>query len=109
MSVRAAPSPTALSPRAEHPFSAIPAAYPFAPVRWLMWDTFRSDERIGRVSAPILALHGERDRVVPISFGERLFALANEPKRMVRFPRGDHVNLDEHGAAKVVREFLAER
>ena len=52
---------------------------------------------------------GERDRVVPISFGVRLFALANEPKRMVRFPRGDHVNLDEHGAAKVVREFLAER
>ena len=70
------------------------AAYPFAPVRWLMRDTFRSDERIGRVSAPILALHGERDRVVPISFG-------------VRFPRGGHVNLDEHGAAKVVREFLA--
>jgi fermentation-respiration switch protein FrsA (DUF1100 family) len=85
------------------------AAYPFAPVRWLMRDTFRSDERIGRVSAPILALHGERDRVVPISFGERLFALANEPKRMVCFPRGGHVNLDEHGAAKVVREFLAER
>jgi hypothetical protein len=85
------------------------AAYPFAPVRWLMRDTFRSDERIGRVSAPILALHGERDRVVPISFGERLFALANEPKRMVRFPRGGHVNLDEHGAAKVVREFLEER
>jgi hypothetical protein len=47
--------------------------------------------------------------VVPISFGERLFALANEPKRMVRFPRGGHVNLDEHGAAKVVREFLARR
>ncbi len=84
------------------------AAYPFVPVRWLMRDTFRSDERIGRVSAPILALHGERDGVVPISLGERLFALANQPKRMVRFPRGDHVNLDEHGAAKVVREFLTQ-
>src|ERR1039458_2645644 len=69
--------------------------------------SFRSDERIGRVSAPILALHGERERVGPLSVRERLFALANEPKRMVRFPRGDHVNLDEHGAAKVVTEFLA--
>jgi hypothetical protein len=85
------------------------AAYPIAPVRWLMRDTFRSDQRIGRVSAPILALHGERDRVVPISFGERLFALTNEPKRMVRFPQGAHLNLDEHGAAKVVKEFLAEQ
>ena len=37
------------------------AAYPFAPVRWLMKDTFRSDRRIVRVKAPILVLHGERD------------------------------------------------
>jgi len=26
----------------------------------------------------------------------------------VRFPQGGHVDLDDHGAAKVVREFLAE-
>jgi fermentation-respiration switch protein FrsA (DUF1100 family) len=83
------------------------AAYPFAPVRWLIKDTFRSDARIARVSAPLLVMHGERDRIVPISFGERLFALAREPKRMVRFPQGGHVNLDDHGAAKVVKEFLA--
>jgi fermentation-respiration switch protein FrsA (DUF1100 family) len=83
------------------------AAYPFAPVRWMLKDTFRSDQRIARVSAPILALHGEGDRVVPISLAERLFALAREPKRMVRFPQGDHVNLDDYGAAKVVKEFLA--
>ena len=83
------------------------AAYPFAPVRWLMKDTFHSDERIGRVSAPLLVLHGEQDRIVPIRFGERLFALANEPKRMVRFPQGGHVNLDGFGAPKAVKEFLA--
>jgi fermentation-respiration switch protein FrsA (DUF1100 family) len=82
-------------------------AYPFAPVRWLMKDTWRSDLRIGRISAPLLVLHGERDTIVPISFGERLFALAPEPKRFVRFPQGAHVNLDEHGAEKVVKEFLA--
>jgi hypothetical protein len=83
------------------------AAYPFAPVRWLMKDAFHSDRRIGRVHAPLLVLHGERDGVVPIRFGERLFALANEPKRMVRFPQGGHVNLDDHGAEKVVKAFLA--
>jgi hypothetical protein len=84
------------------------AAYPFAPVRWLMKDKFRSDERIGRVAAPLLVLHGERDSIIPIKFAERLFALAREPKRFVRFPQGDHVDLDDHGAAKVVKEFLAE-
>lgn len=83
------------------------AAYPFAPVRWMMKDSFHSDRRIGRVSAPLLVLHGERDSIIPISFGERLFALAREPKRMVRFANGGHVNLDDQGAAQAVKEFLA--
>ena len=84
------------------------AAYPFVPVRALIKDAWHSDRRIGRVTAPVLVLHGERDRVVPIRFGEQLFALANEPKRMVRFPAGTHVDLDDHGAADVVKKFLAE-
>ena len=82
------------------------SAYPFIPVRWFIKDSFRSDERIGRVKAPLLVLHGEQDRIVPIRFGERLFALANEPKQMVRFPSGGHVNLDDHGAPDAVRVFL---
>jgi uncharacterized protein len=84
------------------------AAYPYAPVRWLIKDTWRSDRRIARVKAPILVLHGEQDAIVPIRFGERLFALAPEPKRMVRFPSGGHVNLDDYGASAVVKKFLAE-
>lgn len=83
------------------------AAYRFLPVRWLMLDTWRSDMRIVRIKAPLLVLHGEQDRIVPISYGERLFALANEPKRMARFPLGGHVNLDDFGAAKAIQEFLA--
>ena len=93
------------------PFTSIAdvgaAAYPFAPVRWLIKDAFHSDERILRVKTPLLVLHGERDRIVPIVFGERLFKLAREPKRMVRFPLGGHVNLDDYGAEAVVKEFLA--
>jgi fermentation-respiration switch protein FrsA (DUF1100 family) len=84
------------------------AAYPFVPVRWLAKDQWHSDERIGRIKAPLLVLRGEQDRIVPIRFSERLFALANEPKRMVRFPQGGHVNLDSFGAPKVIKEFLAE-
>jgi fermentation-respiration switch protein FrsA (DUF1100 family) len=82
------------------------AAYPFIPVRWFMRDPFYSDRRIAKVHAPILVLHGELDRIVPIRFGEKLFALANEPKRMERFPQGGHVNLDDHGAMDAVRAFL---
>ena len=45
---------------------------------------------------------------MPIAFGERLFALAREPKRMVRFRDGEHADLDGHGAVKAVKEFLAD-
>ena len=83
------------------------AAYPFAPVGWLMKDKFCSDERIASVAAPLLVMHGEQDRIVPIRFGKKLFALAREPKHFVRFPQGGHVDLDDHGAAKVVQAFLA--
>jgi fermentation-respiration switch protein FrsA (DUF1100 family) len=82
------------------------AAYPFVPVRWFIKDAFRSDQRIGRVKAPLLVLHGEQDRIIPIAFGEKLFALAGEPKQMVRFPSGGHVDLDDHGAADAVQTFL---
>src|SRR4029078_12901340 len=69
-------------------------AYWYLPVRLLMKDPFRSDQRIAKGTAPLFVVHGERDRVVPIALGERLFALANEPKRFVRFPAGTHVDLD---------------
>ena len=82
------------------------SAYPFVPVRWFIKDSFHSDERIGRVKAPLLVLHGELDRIIPIKFGERLFTLANEPKQMVRLPSGGHVDLDDHGAPDAVRAFL---
>jgi fermentation-respiration switch protein FrsA (DUF1100 family) len=84
------------------------AAYPFLPVRFLLKDSYRSDERIGGVSAPVLVIHGERDRVVPIEYGERLYALIRAPKKFVRFPEGGHVDLDQHGALDIIQSFLAE-
>ena len=73
-----------------------------------MKDPFHSDRRIAKVTVPVLILHGARDRVVPIALGERLYALANEPKRFVRLPNGGHNDLDGHGALSEVRAFLAE-
>ena len=83
------------------------SVYWFMPVRLLMKDQFRSDQRIGRVNVPILMLHGTNDHIVPLAFGERLFALANEPKSLVRFPGGGHVDLDSYGAQAATRPFIA--
>jgi uncharacterized protein len=83
------------------------AAYPFVPVRLLMKDQFRSDERIGAVTAPVLVLHGARDRIVPFAYGERLFGLIRAPKRLVRLPDADHNDHDDHGGLEAVRGFIA--
>jgi fermentation-respiration switch protein FrsA (DUF1100 family) len=85
------------------------AAYPFLPVRLMMHDQFRSDQRIAKVTAPVLVLHGARDEVVPIGYGERLYARIGAPKTFVRFPEGHHSDLDDHGATAAVREFLGGR
>lgn len=82
------------------------SAFPIFPVRWLMKDPFRSDLRIGRIKVPLLAMHGARDATIPIAFGERLFALANEPKQFVRFADGNHNDLDYFGASAVARRFI---
>ena len=77
------------------------------PVSLLMRDQFHSDQRIGRVHVPLLIMHGDKDPAINISFGERLFALAHEPKQFVRFRGGGHDNLDDFGAVETARQFLA--
>ncbi|MGA2044868.1 MAG: alpha/beta hydrolase [Roseiarcus sp.] len=69
------------------------AQYWMFPVRLLMRDQFHSDEKIGRVTAPLLIVHGSADRTIPIRFGERLFALANEPKTFMRIEGAGHLAL----------------
>jgi fermentation-respiration switch protein FrsA (DUF1100 family) len=94
----------------EAPYTSITdvaaSAFWFAPVRLLMRDQFRSDAQIARVKVPLLVMHGALDPTIPVAFGERLFALANEPKRFVRLARGSHNDLDNFGAIEIARNFI---
>jgi uncharacterized protein len=94
----------------EAPYTSImevaAGAFPFLPVRWLIRDQFRSDQRIARVTAPLLIMHGVHDATIPISLGERLFAIAHGPKQFVRFPEGSHNDLGNHGAIETARHFM---
>jgi uncharacterized protein len=80
--------------------------FPIVPVSLLMSDQFHSDRRIAEVNVPLLIMHGENDPAIPIAFGERLFALAHEPKQFVRFAGGGHNDLDRFGAAAVALRFI---
>ena len=79
---------------------------PWAPAGWLMRDQFRSRDHIGRVNAPVLILHGDQDQVIPLAHGERLFALARDPKRFVRMPGSGHNSLVRDGLYAHVWAFL---
>jgi fermentation-respiration switch protein FrsA (DUF1100 family) len=95
----------------EAPFTSIEAIgamrYWYMPVWLLMKDQYHSDERIAKVTAPVLILHGARDSVVPYAMGEQLFDLTKAQKHIVRFLDGSHEDLDQYGALHAVGRFLA--
>ncbi len=82
--------------------------YWWMPVGLLMKDPFLSRQRIGQVSEPLLIVHGTDDRVIPVSNGRELFALANEPKRLAIIERAGHDNLWPRGLWSLLLRFLAE-
>jgi len=94
----------------EAPYTSIvdlaASVFPIFPIRLVIRDPFSSDQRIARVKAPILIMHGAHDSTIPIVYGERLFALAHEPKQFVRFAQGGHNDLDDYGAIETALRFI---
>lgn len=64
--------------------------YWFAPVRTLVKNEFPSMQWIGKVTEPLIILHGQEDVTIPIRFAEKLFAAANEPKQFKAFSGVGH-------------------
>jgi uncharacterized protein len=97
----------------EAPFTSVAAAaqrhYPFVPAIWMVRDRFNSLSRIGRVSAPLLILHGERDRVVPVRHGRALLAAATAPKEGWFPPDASHETLAQFGGLEIAIEFIERR
>ena len=65
-----------------------------------------SRQWIGKVEAPVLIVHGEKDTVIPIRHGERLYELAKAPKTIVRMIGSDHSTLTRDGAYDHIWRFL---
>jgi hypothetical protein len=80
----------------------------FVPVRLFLKDQFRSDLRAGKVTAPVLVVHGENDIIVPVTFAERLYDLIRAPKRFVRIAGAGHNDLGARAVA-AAKQFIAEQ
>ncbi|MCD6365008.1 MAG: alpha/beta fold hydrolase, partial [Planctomycetes bacterium] len=93
------------------------------PLRWFI--RMRADEalenrspqpveEIRQVRAPLLIIHGRRDRVIPIRFGRRMYEQAATPaalKHFVEVPLAGHNNLDPTDEAILapLRRFVESR
>jgi len=69
------------------------ALFPFVPARWLVLDRFDNLARVRDLGAPVLIIHGEHDRLVPVALGRALYSAAREPKRALWVPDGGHNDL----------------
>jgi len=81
--------------------------YWFVPVRYLLKDKFDTINKAKQLQSPTLLLHGDADRVIPISYGKQLFEQLNNPKEFAVFHGGGHSDLFDYGAGEKVDKFLS--
>jgi fermentation-respiration switch protein FrsA (DUF1100 family) len=97
----------------EAPFTSIRdmarIAAPWLPIGALLRTKYDNLEKIKKVQAPILVLHGDFDDIVPFDQGKRLFAAAPEPKEFYTI-QGAHHNdtyiVGGEGYFKVLKDFI---
>ena len=99
----------------ESPFTSIPAmakrAHPFLPVGPLLRTRYDSLSKIGRISTPLLVLHGREDEIVPYEQGRELFEAAPDPKTFHTIEGGGHNETYLRGGEgywQALEEFMAD-
>ncbi|MCY4321586.1 MAG: alpha/beta hydrolase [Bdellovibrionaceae bacterium] len=81
--------------------------YSFIPVKWMLKDSWNSEIRIQKSKAPSLFIHAKNDSIVPFRFGEKLFSLANEPKKHIWLEDSDHnSNLEKESVRQSIFDFI---
>lgn len=95
----------------EAPFRSMTAAveeHVFSPmVPDMVEDKYDSLSKIGQLDLPLLIIHGERDRVVPVNQGRDLYERAKHPKLAHWIPLAGHNDLYKYGAAHLIMDYLA--
>lgn len=80
--------------------------YPFFPVKLMMLDRFENIDSIQSIHTPLLIVHGNQDRVIPVTNGEAVFAAAPEPKTLKIITAAGHNDLLRNGMPELVLTWL---
>lgn len=65
------------------------------PFPLLPFDKFPSREKLRRVHSPVLVMHGQADRTIPIAHGKALYEAASEPKQALWIDGAGHDDVSE--------------
>jgi uncharacterized protein len=82
-------------------------APPILPYRWLLTERYDAAAAIGRVTAPVMILHGTADATIPVAEARRLFAAAHQPKTMIEVEGAGHVEAWQGDAKAAALKALA--
>jgi fermentation-respiration switch protein FrsA (DUF1100 family) len=66
------------------------SAYPFLPVVLMIRDRFDTISKIGRISCPVMVIHGGMDSLIPLSMGRTLFEAVPGRKEWYEVAGADH-------------------
>lgn len=97
----------------EAPFTNLPEmAPPIMPkalADLLTWDKYDNLARVPALTMPLLIVHGEKDTLVPVAMGHRLFAATDTIKESAFLPDAAHNDIWQQGGDTIVLDFLARR
>ena len=65
--------------------------YPYLPVTFLLKDKYNSEIKLKNISAPILIMHGKKDKIVPFKMGLEMFNKSKNPKYYYFNDLDDHM------------------
>ena len=73
-----------------------------------MWLGFEILSKVKKIKSPLLVIHGEKDDVISINFGKKVFKSAPEPKKAIFVSDAGHNNLYEFKIYDKIKHFLKE-
>ena len=95
----------------EAPFTSIAdvaqSHYWIFPSKWLVLDRFNSIGIIKKIKSPLLVIHGNKDKIIDIKFGKKIFNYAPKPKERIFILQAGHNNLFEFNIFEKILRFLS--
>ena len=82
--------------------------YWYLPTELLVLDRFDILSIVKKIKSPLLVIHGEKDDVISINFGKKVFKSAPEPKKAIFVSDAGHNNLYEFKIYDKIKHFLKE-